>query len=120
MEVLQSLFPTLNSSDDERPETRASPNELARRLLVVALDEPDIGSSSQWSDLIVFLEFLLERRDVVEAPWEQFAQSFIEDLLNAVSHGDLPLRREQIDSSLHPESTRVAEVLRPSLGSSAR
>jgi hypothetical protein len=95
-EVLQSLFPTLNSGDDGESGRTASSGELARRLVVTALDQPDIASSSQWSDLVVFVEALLQRRDAVEPPWNQFAQTFIEDLLNAVSHGDLPLAENRL------------------------
>jgi hypothetical protein len=109
IDVLQSLFPTLNSADEEESGKTASPGELARRLVVTALDQPDIASSSKWSDLMVFVEALLQRREAVEPPWDQFAQSFIEDLLNAVSHGDLPLSRELVDSALFPQSTEVAQ-----------
>jgi len=108
-DVLQSLFPTLNSADDEEPEKATSPGELARRLVVVALDQPDVESSSQWSDLMVFVEALLQKREAVEPPWDQFAQSFIEDLFNSVSHDDLPLSRAQIDSSLLALSTECAQ-----------
>jgi hypothetical protein len=109
IDVLQSLFPRLDAADEEDPGKKASPGELAQRLVVVALEQPGIGSSSQWSDLMVFVEALLQKREAVEPPWDQFAHSFIEDLLNAVSHGDLPLSREQVDSFLFPQSMEVAQ-----------
>jgi hypothetical protein len=58
---------------------------------------------------MVFVESLIQKREAVEPPWDEFAQSFIEDLLNAVSHGDLPMNREQVDSSLFPSSREVAQ-----------
>lgn len=109
IDVLQSLFPRLDPTDDDEPGNMTSPQMLAQRVVVVALDQPDIGSASEWSDLMVFVESLLQRREAVEPPWDEFAQSFIEDLLNAVSHGDLPLSREQVDSSLFPWSMEAAQ-----------
>jgi hypothetical protein len=54
------------------------------------------------------VEALIVRDLAVDPPWDNFAQSFVEDLLNAVSHGDLQLTREQIDSFLLPKSTEMA------------
>lgn len=107
--VLQSLFPTLDVADEDEHEKTASPTELARRLVVVALDQPDVESSSQWSDLMILVEALLQKREALEPPWDQLARSFIEDLLNAVSHGDLQLTREAVDGYLYPQSTEVAQ-----------
>ena len=42
------------------------------------------------------------------APRDELAQSFLEDLLNAVSHGDLPITRTQVDEGLGPISTERA------------
>jgi hypothetical protein len=106
--VLQSLFPRLDISDEEDPEKIASPTEVGRRLVRVALDQPDIATTSEWSDLLILVEALIVRDLAVDPPWDNFAQSFVEDLLNAVSHGDLQLTREQIDSFLLPKSTEMA------------
>lgn len=51
--VLQSLFPTLIASDENDPGNMVTPDVLAGRLVAVALDQSDIGSSSQWSDLMI-------------------------------------------------------------------
>jgi hypothetical protein len=109
IDVLQSLFPRLDTTDEDEPGKTTSPLDLARRLVVVTLDQTDIGSASEWNDLMVFVEALLQKQEAVKPPWDQFAQNFIEDLLNAVSHGDLPLNREQVDRSFFPQSTMRAE-----------
>jgi hypothetical protein len=108
-EVLDSLFPGLNSVEEAKSGGTKQPTEVARELVVLTLERPNIVASSDWSDLLILIEVLLDKG--AEPPWDEFAQSFLEDLLNAVSHGDLPIAREQVNEALGPASKRLVEYL---------
>lgn len=107
IEVLESLFPGLEPVGEAEPGRTKQPTETARELVALALDRPEIATSSEWSDLLVLIEVLLDKG--AEPPWEDFAKSFVEDLLNAVSHGDLPITREQVAGELGPAARRFAD-----------
>jgi hypothetical protein len=109
IEVLESLFPGLEPIGEAEPGRNKQPTEVARELVALALDRPGIATSSEWSDLLVLTEVLLDKG--AEPPWEDFAKSFVEDLLNAVSHGDLQITREQVIDGLGPATKRFADYL---------
>lgn len=109
IEVLVSLFPDLHPVGETEPGRTKQPTEVAREVLALVLEQPGIATSSNWSDLLVLLDVLLEKG--AESPWENFAGSFVEDLLNAVSHGDLPITRAQVDDGLGPAGRRLADYL---------
>jgi hypothetical protein len=46
-----------------------------------------------------------------EAPWDSFAPSFLEDLLNSVSHDDLPLSRTDVNAVIGPKTRELADAL---------
>ena len=109
IEVLESLFPDLQPAGETEPGVIKQPTEVARELVILALERPDIVESSDWSDLLILIEVLLDKG--AEPPWDDFAWSFLEDVLNAVSHGDLPITRDQVNESLGPTSTRLTHRL---------
>jgi hypothetical protein len=108
-EVLESLFPALEPIGEAEPGRTKQPTEVGRELVIAALDRPGIETSSDWSDLLILIEVLLDKG--AEPPWDGFAASFLEDLLNAVSHGDLSVTREQVNRRLGPKSLAKADYL---------
>jgi hypothetical protein len=109
IEVLESLFPGLEPLGEAEPGRTKQPTDAARELVTLALDRPGILATSEWSDPLVLIEVLLDKG--AEPPWDHFAWSFVEDLLNAVSHGDLPVTREQVNEALGPASRTLADYL---------
>jgi hypothetical protein len=109
IEVLDSLFPGLDPAGEAEPGRTKQPTEVARELVILTLERPDVIASSDWSDLLVLIEVLLDKG--AEPPWDEFAQSFLEDLLNAVSHGDQPIAREQVNEGLGPAGEWMADYL---------
>jgi hypothetical protein len=109
IEILESLFPGLDTVGGSDSGTSKQPTEVAREVIVLALDRPGILESSDWSDLLVLIEVLLDKG--AQPPWGDFAWSFVEDLLNAVSHGDVPISRQQVDEGLAPKSRGLANHL---------
>ena len=104
-----SLFPTLDTADEDEP----GEAHVAGRACPTTRDYRS-ESTGHRIDLAVvrfdgFRGGPAQKPEAVEPPWDEFPQSFIENLLNAVSHGDLPLSREQVDSFLFPQSTEVAQ-----------
>jgi len=104
-----SLYPSLAPVGEAEPGRTKQPTEVASELVALALDQPGIVASSDWSDLLILIEVLVDKG--AEPPWENFAGSFIEDLLNAVSHGDTSITRDQVNEGLGPSSTRLADYL---------
>jgi len=108
-EVLVSLFPALDLADDDEPDTMATPTEVGTRLVVAMFGTDGDFVSSSASDLLMLLEVLIDKG--VEPPWDQFAGSFLEDLLNSMSHHDLPLTRADVDAMLGPKTSLAASAL---------
>jgi hypothetical protein len=107
IDILESLFPGLEVVGETEPGKTKEPIEVARELVAVVFERPDVVESSDWTDLMLLIEVLLDKG--AASPWDTFAESFLEDLLNAVSHRELSVTREQVDECLGPASRQLAD-----------
>jgi len=109
IEVLDSLFPGLEASGEAEPGRAKRPTEVGSQLVELIFEIDDPRSSSAISDLFILVEVLFDKG--AKPPWEEFAGSFLEDLLNSVSHKDLALSRSDLNDIIGPMSKTAAEAI---------
>ena len=107
--TLENLYPELNTAGTTEGGEPKSTSQIAGDLVRIVLDRPDPDSSREWAELFVFIEKLVAND--ADPPWDDFAFNFLEDLLNAVSHGQLTMTRERVNRWLGAGCQRTATYL---------